>query len=373
MKDASKRVLACALSSLALAVALLLPAAALAEEQMMAEDPLGTVEAVADPVAAEPLNATSADAADEEDVELEVQSSATNTTRYYAKTIALGKAVTGTFDYDSEGKFEDYYFKFKTTSRRAQYRVVIDSINGRTVYCAASNEYGDNWTSWDYSVYAANRGYITKSDCDYDAWYYIVVKHYDAKRYDEFRLQVIEEPDISRFKVSNIKGSYAYTGKEIKPSPVVKSGSITLKKGRDYTVAYSDNTYLGTATVTITGTGKYSGTIKKSFKIVKAANPMRVKVKKSVLAPRYAQVRKGDVYLNRNNITVRLAEGSVTYYNVSAKTAGKKIKVDKYSGNITIPKGLKKGTYKVRVKIKAEGNYYYKAVAKTVVYTVKVS
>ncbi len=43
--------------------------------------------------------------------------------------------------------------------------------------------------------------------------------------------------------------------------------SVTLTKGKDYTVSYSNNTRPGTATVTFTGAGKYTGTIKKTFKI----------------------------------------------------------------------------------------------------------
>ena len=39
----------------------------------------------------------------------------------------------------------------------------------------------------------------------------------------------------------------------------VKNGSTTLVNGTDYSVSYSNNTNIGTATVTITGKGTYSG------------------------------------------------------------------------------------------------------------------
>ncbi len=59
-----------------------------------------------------------------------------------------------------------------------------------------------------------------------------------------------------------------YTGKAQKQSRlVVKSGSKTLASGRDYTLTYSNNVKVGTATITITGKGNYKGTIKKTFKI----------------------------------------------------------------------------------------------------------
>ncbi len=58
-----------------------------------------------------------------------------------------------------------------------------------------------------------------------------------------------------------------YTGKALTPAPTVKIGSTTLKKGTDYKVTYSSNTKAGTAKVTITGQGNYTGTTTKTFKI----------------------------------------------------------------------------------------------------------
>ena len=55
------------------------------------------------------------------------------------------------------------------------------------------------------------------------------------------------------------------------PIPTVKAKPngtvITLKKGTDYTVKYTNNVEKGTATVTITGTGNYKGTLTKTFTI----------------------------------------------------------------------------------------------------------
>ena len=52
---------------------------------------------------------------------------------------------------------------------------------------------------------------------------------------------------------------------------VVLDGA-TLKEGADYTVAYTNNVEPGTATVTVTGVGKYSGTVSATFTI-KAGEP----------------------------------------------------------------------------------------------------
>ncbi|MBQ6675225.1 MAG: leucine-rich repeat protein [Ruminococcus sp.] len=75
---------------------------------------------------------------------------------------------------------------------------------------------------------------------------------------------------IAKATVTGISNK-SYTGSAIKPAPVVKLGSTTLKSGTDYTVAYKNNTNAGTATVTITGKGSYTGTITKTFKITAAS------------------------------------------------------------------------------------------------------
>lgn len=64
--------------------------------------------------------------------------------------------------------------------------------------------------------------------------------------------------------------SFPHTGNPITPTVAVKDGSTTLTEGTDYTVSYTDNTNVGTAAVTVTGMGNYSGTIRKTFEIVKS-------------------------------------------------------------------------------------------------------
>ncbi|MCC8162814.1 MAG: hypothetical protein LIO86_06540 [Lachnospiraceae bacterium] len=66
--------------------------------------------------------------------------------------------------------------------------------------------------------------------------------------------------------------SQAFTNSAIEPEPVVYESSkkaYTLEKGKDYTVSYTKNTSVGTATVTIDGTGFYTGTKKVTFAIVR--------------------------------------------------------------------------------------------------------
>ena len=81
--------------------------------------------------------------------------------------------------------------------------------------------------------------------------------------------------DFKKATVSGIS-TKAFTGKNITQSITVKYNGKTLKKGTDYTVSYSSNKNIGTATVKITGKGSYTGTITKAFKI----NPAKQEIQK---------------------------------------------------------------------------------------------
>ena len=83
--------------------------------------------------------------------------------------------------------------------------------------------------------------------------------------------------NIKVASVENVKSEYIFTGKQIKPKPVVKDGTAKLRKGRDYTVYYSKNIKKGTAKLIITGKGKYGGKKTFSFKI-KAADISKVSI-----------------------------------------------------------------------------------------------
>jgi len=60
-----------------------------------------------------------------------------------------------------------------------------------------------------------------------------------------------------------------YTGKEVKPSVVVKYTGTKLEKGVDYDITYSNNTKPGTASFTVTGKRNYYGSLTGTFEIKK--------------------------------------------------------------------------------------------------------
>ena len=77
----------------------------------------------------------------------------------------------------------------------------------------------------------------------------------------------VTKQSISKASVTLSTSTYAYDGKAKKPGVTVKLNGKTLKNGTDYTVSYSNNTKVGTAKVTITGKGNYTGSVSKTFKI----------------------------------------------------------------------------------------------------------
>ena len=127
--------------------------------------------------------------------------------------------------------------------------------------------------------------------------------------------------------------SYTYDGAAKQPSVTVKYGSSTLVKGTDYIVSYTNNINAGTATVTISGAGRYTGTLTRTFTI----NPKSVSGLTAVVSP------SGYTYdgtAKKPDITV--SDGSRTL------TAGKDYTVA-YSNNVNV------GT--ATVTIKGAGNY----------------
>lgn len=65
------------------------------------------------------------------------------------------------------------------------------------------------------------------------------------------------------------------------------------------------------------------------------------------------------------------AKGKVTYAKV-AKGSSKRLTVNAKTGKITVKKGTKRGSYKIKVKVTANGNKYFKSKSQVVTVVVKV-
>ncbi|WP_375583664.1 MBG domain-containing protein [Cyclobacterium xiamenense] len=75
--------------------------------------------------------------------------------------------------------------------------------------------------------------------------------------------------NISVLTVENI-ADQTYMGSALEPSVVVKDGETTLELDTDYTLSYENNTDVGIAMITITGSGNYTGEKEVTFNVIKA-------------------------------------------------------------------------------------------------------
>ena len=131
-----------------------------------------------------------------------------------------------------------------------------------------------------------------------------------------------------------------YTGSAIEPTIEVKDGETTLTLNTDYTVAYSNNTNAGEATVTITAVAgsNYSGTASKTFNIVKADITMTT-------APAAVS---GLVYSGEAQtlITAGVASFGTVLYSL-----------DGTNFSDALPQGTDAGTYTVTYRVEGDDNH----------------
>lgn len=124
----------------------------------------------------------------------------------------------------------------------------------------------------------------------------------------------------------------------------------TLKEGTDYLVVVAKITNAGKYIVTtqVIGIGHYEGTVAKKVTVTmkKAKQKLKNTKKRKV---KYKKVKK-------KKVKIKLKVKSTGTGKIKYKRVSKRLKVSK-KGKVTIRKGTKKGTYKVKVKAYANGNY----------------
>ena len=127
-----------------------------------------------------------------------------------------------------------------------------------------------------------------------------------------------------------------YTGKAIEPALEVTMKKVPLVKNIDYTVTYVNNIQTGTATVILTGIGKYAGTKKVTFKI--NGTSLKGAVVSGITDRVYngmAQEQKITVMLNNKKLTEETDYKVVYSKNVNVGNATVMINgINAYSGTI---------------------------------------
>ena len=150
--------------------------------------------------------------------------------------------------------------------------------------------------------------------------------------------------------------SVPYTGKAQMPAVTVKNGDVTLTQGLDYQVSYKNNVNVGTATVTITGIGKYTGTVTKQFTIQKVNQKTANVIQASNVVKKYSTKAQSFI------IKAKTKGGA----NLTYQSNNKAIKVSK-NGKVTIAKNY---IGKATITISAAATANYNATTKKITVTV---
>lgn len=170
-----------------------------------------------------------------------------------------------------------------------------------------------------------------------------------------------DSPVKSSFNASMTKTTSVYNGKKQNLKDLVV---VTKANGKKIAAKYYDVKVnktckdAGKYTVTVTGKGKYAGYVQKLTYTV-TAKTQKVTVKKDSYTTTAAKVKNK---VKSFNPGVTFKKGTATY-----TTNNSNIKVGK-NGKIYVAKGTKKGTYQVRVTVKAKN---YQKVTKYIKVTVK--
>ena len=156
---------------------------------------------------------------------------------------------------------------------------------------------------------------------------------------------------ISKMKFGKIDPQ-AYTGKTVKPGVTVKNGSTTLVEGKDYTLSYKNNVKIGTATVTVKGKGKYSGSKKLTFKIIPGTTTLKVSQNGKKISLSWGEVSGATTYQ--------------LYYSVNGGKFKLLTATNKTSFSTSKLSTKNKYTFKVRALSKKNGKTAYGGWSKTV-------
>lgn len=159
---------------------------------------------------------------------------------------------------------------------------------------------------------------------------------------------------IFKYSLKNTKiklsGTYfSYSKKARTPYPIITYGDKKLTRNIDYKVRYKNNIYPGTATMTIEGINKYTGTVTKNFYIARV-NDFRV-VSRSTTSIKFRWAKRGNVTgykLYKYNFTTKKWKRIATVKGASNTS---------YTVKYLIPGTGSK--YKIRTYVTKNGETYY--------------
>jgi hypothetical protein len=180
-------------------------------------------------------------------------------------------------------------------------------------------------------------------------------------------VEYVIAPAPKAVEVKLDKVSFDYTGKVQKPVAAVTSEGKALAT-EEYDIEIPESADAGKYTVTVQLKGNFAGTAKATYEIKKATQSPKVVAKKKTVKAKKLKKKKQSV---KKAISVKNGIGLIGYKKVK-KGSSKKLSINKKNGTITVKKGTKKGTYKIKVKVSVAGDKNYQPFSKVVTVKIKV-
>jgi len=283
-------------------------------------------------------------------------------------------------DFGFNDPYDDEY-KAKATADFEKHIMYIAKVEqpstGGTLKAVDANG-NDLPTSYDFPVAHEGEKIILKPNLQ-SGW-----KIKAAYNGEGANKQQLSKDQSGNYYIIVPKGGGIDLSADVEKEPVkiaIPTGKTLTYNGKSRTgvAAGTGYTLSGTKSATKAGSYQAKATLKNGYiwkdgttaaktikwKINKAANPLTIKAKTATVKGS-TKGKKGTLKKTKKLAVTKVikftkqGQGTMTY----TKAGGnKKITINKKTGKVTVTKGLKKGTYQVKVKVKAGGNANYKASA----------
>ena len=268
-----------------------------------------------------------------------------NSRCYFEIIDANGNTLCGTDDCT-------FSFNGATNVKTAKLGHLLD---GGTYYVCAAFGYTGNRSTCNYSVYcnkedAISLGTVSINSISTPEWGTAIVTFSPLNNALGYETRICNDLSFNDpITITSIEPTATASG---------LTNRINYTRTRAY-AAYSD------------GTQVFSGWSQpRSFAFPKLRNPLKIKAKIATIKQSKLKKKAQTLSISKAITFINKGKGALVYTKASGN---KKISINKKTGKITIKKGLKKGIYKVKVKVKAAGNSDYNpSSVNTVTFKIKV-
>ena len=247
----------------------------------------------------------------------------------------IDMGIKGYYKYISSSKTYSFYFRMPKSNSNAKKYMPVIGDKGNAPYAVVM-----------FGLYDGNNALI------YDA--------YKGKENPEIVIPEISNMGSSSStkakKISSLEfddvSDYTYTGKARKPAVKIYDGDYKLVKGTDYTLSYKNNKEIGTASVTIKGKGKYTGSKTIKFDIVPKKPTIKVSEKNGKITIKWNEIDGAEKY----QIYYAVDGGKYKKLATTSKTSYSTTKLDPDDDL----------SFRVRARTEADDEYYYSSFSKVV-------